>query len=109
MRRRWRCAASRWRNSAILSAPRRCCGAQQAYFPSLSAKVVGAARIRDTPAARLIGSGEEPSVRVDEIESALVSCSLFVDACRRAVCAFADSISLETRAVLFLLARALVD
>ncbi|HVA40291.1 MAG TPA: HTH domain-containing protein [Candidatus Binataceae bacterium] len=83
--------------------------AQQARIPSLTTEVEGAARILDTPAARLIARGDERLLRLDEIESLLASKALVVDACRRAVCHAGGLISLETRPVLFALARALAE
>ena len=80
--------------------------AHQAHIPSLTAEVEGAARVLDTPAARLISRDEERVLRLDEVESLLASKALIVDACRRAVCHAGSVISLETRPVLFSLARA---
>jgi hypothetical protein len=53
--------------------------------------------------------GDERVVRLDEIETVLASKTLVVDACRRAVCHGGKVISLETRPVLFALARALAE
>lgn len=83
--------------------------AHQAHIPSLTAEVEGAARVLDTPAARSIARGEERVVRLDEVESLLASTALVVDACRRAVCYGDQVISLESRPVLFALARALAE
>jgi hypothetical protein len=83
--------------------------AHQARIPSLTTEVEGAACILDTPAARLIARGDERLLRLDEIESLLASKALVVDACRRAVCHAGGLISLETRPVLFALARALAE
>jgi len=83
--------------------------AGQARIPSLAAEVEGAARVLDTPAARLIARGEVRVLRLDEIESLLASKVLVVDACRRAVCHAGRMISLETRPVLFALARGLAE
>src|SRR5271169_2685266 len=83
--------------------------AHQARIPSLTTEVEGAACILDTPAARLIARGNERLLRLDEIESLLASKALVVDACRRAVCHAGGLISLETRPVLFALARALAE
>jgi hypothetical protein len=81
--------------------------AHQAHIPSLDAEVEGAARALDTPAARSIRRGEEHLLWLDEVESLLASPALVIDACRRAVCHAGRMISLETRPVLFALARAL--
>jgi hypothetical protein len=83
--------------------------AHQARIPSLTTEVEGAACILDTPAARLIARGNERLLRLDEIESLLASKALVVDACRRAVCHAGRLIVLETRPVLFALARALAE
>ena len=83
--------------------------AHQVHIPSLTAEVEGAARALDTPAARSIARGEERVLRLDEVESLLASTALVVDACRRAVCQAGKVISLETRPVLFALARALAE
>ena len=83
--------------------------AQQVHIPSLTAEIEGAARALDTPAARSIARGEERVLRLDDVESLLASTALVVDACRRAVCQAGKVISLETRPVLFALARALAE
>jgi hypothetical protein len=83
--------------------------AHQAHIPSLDAEVEGAARALDAPAARSIARGGERVLRLDEVESLLASTALVVDACRRAVCHAGMVISLETRPVLFALARALAE
>ena len=83
--------------------------AHQARIPSLTAEVEGAARALDAPAARSIARGEERVLRLDEVESLLASTALVVDACRRAVCHAGMVLSLETRPVLFALARALAE
>jgi hypothetical protein len=83
--------------------------ARQARIPSLTTEVEGAAHLLDTPAARHIARGVERLLRLDEIEALLTSKVLVIDACRRAVCHAGDVISLETRPVLFALARALAE
>ena len=83
--------------------------AHQAHIPSLTVEVEGAARVLDTPAARLISRDEERVLRLDEVESLLASKALIVDACRRAVCQAGKVISLETRPVLFSLACGLAE
>jgi hypothetical protein len=83
--------------------------AHLAHIPSLTVEVEDAARVLDTPAARLMARGDERVVRLDEIETVLASKTLVVDACRRAVCHGGKVISLETRPVLFALARALAE
>jgi hypothetical protein len=83
--------------------------ARQAHIPSLIAEVEGAAHVLDTPAARLIALGDERVLRLDEVELLLASKALVVDACRRMVCDAGSVISLETRPVLFALARILAE
>ena len=83
--------------------------AHQAKIPSLDAEVEGAARALEAPAARSILRGEERVLQLDEVESLLASTALVVDACRRAVCHAGRVTSLETRPVLFALARALAE
>lgn len=83
--------------------------ARRAGIPSLLAEVQTAALAFDTPAARLIARGEERLLRLADVEGLLSSQTLVVDACRRLVCYCGGVISLETRPVLFLLARALAE
>lgn len=83
--------------------------ARQARIPSLLAEVESTALVLDTPAARLIARGEERLLQLDDIETLLASKTLIVDACRRVVCHSGKVISLETRPVLFALARALAE
>ncbi len=83
--------------------------AHQAHISSLTAEVEGAARVLHTPAARLIARDEERVLWLDEVESLLASKALVVDACRREVCHAGRVILLETRPVLFALARALAE
>lgn len=83
--------------------------AREARIPSLAAEVESAARVLDTPAARLIAHGEARPLRLDDIEQLLESKLLVVDACRHLVCHAGATISLETRPVLFKLARALAE
>jgi hypothetical protein len=83
--------------------------AQQARIPPLLAEVESASLVLDSPAARLIAHGKEQLLRLGDIETLLVSKALVVDACRRVVCHSDTVISLETRPVLFALARALAE
>jgi hypothetical protein len=83
--------------------------ARQARIPPLLAEVEGAALVLDTPAARLIARGRERLLRLDDIETLLASKALVVDACRHVVRHAGKVISLETRPVLFTLARALAE
>ncbi len=83
--------------------------AHQARIASLLAEVESAARILDTPAARLIAHSKVQILLLDDIEVLLGSKALVVDACRRLVCCAGEVISLETRPILFVLARALAE
>ena len=83
--------------------------ARQARIPPLLAEVESAALVLDTPAARLIVRGKERLLRLDDIETLLASKALVVDACRHVVSHSGKVISLETRPVLFALARALAE
>ncbi len=81
--------------------------AREARIPALSAEVESAARILDTPAARLIARGDERPLQLEEVEALLASKALIVDACRHTVRHAGKVISLARRPVLFALARAL--
>jgi tetratricopeptide (TPR) repeat protein len=83
--------------------------ARAARIPSLQAEVERTALVLDAPAARLIARGKEQLLRLDEIETLLMSNVLVVDACRHVVCRSGKVISLETRPILFALARALAE
>ncbi len=83
--------------------------ARQARITPLFAEVESAALLLDTPAARLIAGGDEQLLRLDDIEILLASKALVVDACRHVICHTGKVISLETRPVLFALARALAE
>lgn len=83
--------------------------ARQARIPPLLAEVESAVLVLNTPAARLIARGKERLLRLDDIETLLASKALVVDACRHVVCRAGKVISLETRSVLFALARALAE
>ena len=81
--------------------------ARQARIPALMAEVESAFLALNTPAARLIASGVERLLRLEEVEGVLASAAFIVDACRHVVRAGGTVISLATRPVLFALARAL--
>src|SRR5262249_36618286 len=83
--------------------------ARQARIPPLLAEVESAAVVLNIPAARLVARGKERLLRLDDIERLLASNALVVDACRHVVCHSGKVISLETRPVLFALARALAE
>jgi DNA-binding transcriptional ArsR family regulator len=81
--------------------------ASDARIPALTAEVESASRVLDTPAARLIASGEERLLLLEEVEASLASNALVVDGCRHVVRDARTVISLARRPVLFALARAL--
>jgi tetratricopeptide (TPR) repeat protein len=81
--------------------------AREANIPALAAEVEGASLVLNTPAARLIGRGEERPLLLEEVEALLASGALVVDACRHVVRDARTVVSLTTRPVLFALARAL--
>ena len=83
--------------------------ARQARIPALTAEVESASRLLDAPAARLLASGEERPLLLEEVEALLVSNALVVDACRHVVRQGRTRLSLATRPVLFALARALAE
>lgn len=80
-----------------------------AGIPALTAEVENAARLLNSPVARLIAHGEERPLLLDEVEALLGSTSLVVDACRYVVRGAGMSVTLATRPVLFTLARALAQ
>jgi hypothetical protein len=81
--------------------------AQHARIPALKAEVDNAFLVLNTPAARLIGSGEERLLLLEEVEALLASKAFVVDACRHVVRGENKVVSLAGRPVLFALARAL--
>jgi len=81
--------------------------ARLAGLPALLAEVESLARILDAPAARLIARGEARLLRLDEVEALLKSKAIVVDACRHVVRCSGETISLETRPVLFALVHTL--
>lgn len=83
--------------------------ARAAGIPALTAEVESATLVLDTPAARIIGRGEERLLRLEEVETLLGSKALVVDACRHAVRDARTVVSLATRPVLFALARAMAE
>jgi hypothetical protein len=83
--------------------------AQQARVPALMAEVESASRILNTPAARLIGRGNERLVLLEDVEALLASKAIVVDACRNLVRQADNLVSLARRPVLFALARALAE
>ncbi|MEP7065278.1 MAG: helix-turn-helix domain-containing protein [Gemmatimonadota bacterium] len=81
--------------------------ARLAGIPSLIAEVENAARVLDTPAARLITRHDERLLLLEDVEALQESGSLIVDGCRHVVRNLRAAVSLATRPVLFALARAL--
>ena len=81
--------------------------AHRANIPALTAEVESASRILNTPAARLISSGTDRLLVLDEVEALFASKALVVDACRNAIRNGGEITPLTTRPVLFALARAL--
>jgi hypothetical protein len=81
--------------------------ARHAGIPALTAEVESAARALNAPAARLIASGAERLLLLEEVEALQASKALVVDACRHVVRDPRAVVSLATRPVLFALARAL--
>src|SRR5437016_2946011 len=81
--------------------------AADARIAALTAEVESAFLVLDTPAARLIASGQERLLLLEEVEALLASNALVVDACRHAVRDARTVVSLARRPVLFALARAL--
>jgi hypothetical protein len=81
--------------------------ARHARIPALTAEVERACLILNTPAARLITTGEERLLSLDEVEALLAAKAFVVDACRHVVRDQHQVVSLATRPVLFALARTL--
>jgi tetratricopeptide (TPR) repeat protein len=81
--------------------------AHQAGIPSLRAEVESASRTLDTPAARLIASGTERPLLLEDVEALLSSKAFVVDACRHIVRQAGTVVSLTTRPILFALVHAL--
>jgi DNA-binding transcriptional ArsR family regulator len=81
--------------------------ARDARIPALTAEVESALLVLNTPAARLVASGAERLLLLEEVEALLATKALVVDACRNVVRHAGTVISLAKRPVLFALARAL--
>lgn len=99
--RRLRTQAAR---AALVRAAR---AAHAAAIPALTAEVEAAARLLDTPAARLIRQGDQIKLRLEEVKAILASPALVVDACRNLVRRGNTVVSLARRPVLFTLVRML--
>src|SRR5262245_35032902 len=76
-------------------------------IPALAAEVEHASRVLNTPAARLISSGAEKQLLLDDVEALFASNAFVIDACRHVVRDTDTVIPLATRPVLFALVRAL--
>jgi hypothetical protein len=83
--------------------------ARGASIPALVAEVEATALLLDRPAARLIAGGRERMLLLDEVEALLASKALIVDGCRLVIRQATKIVSLESRPVLFVLARALAE
>ncbi len=81
--------------------------ARHAAIPALTAEVENAFLVLNAPAARLMTSGEERLLLLEEVEALLASKAFVVDACRHVVRDENKVVSLARRPVLFALARAL--
>jgi hypothetical protein len=81
--------------------------ARDARIPALTAEVESASRVLNTPAARLLTSGEDRPLLLEDVETLLASKALVVDACRHVLRDARTVVSLARRPVLFALARAL--
>ncbi len=101
--RRLRTKAAR---AALARAERAACHAR---IPALTAEVESALLVLNTPAARLISSGDERLLLLEEVEALLASKAFVVDACRHVVRDESKVVSLAKRPVLFALARALSE
>jgi hypothetical protein len=102
MRRLWTRAA----RAALARAER---AARHARIPALTAEVESALLLLSSPAARLIASGEERPLLLEDVEALLASNAFVVDACRHVVRDENRVVSLARRPVLFALARALAE
>ena len=83
--------------------------ARAARIPALAAEVDSAALVLTSPAARLLASGQERLLVLEEVEALLASDALVVDACRHVVRRARTVVSLASRPVLFALARVLAE
>jgi len=81
--------------------------ARAAGIASLKAEVDSAAQMLTMPAARLIARGSEKPLLLADVEALLGSKALVIDACRHAMSLAGRTVGLDTRPVLFALARTL--
>lgn len=101
--RRIRSAAARRHLSRALGHARDSC------IPALVAEVEHALEALEAPAARAISTGHERALALAQVERLFASRALVVDGCRRAVHAPGSRVLLQTRPVLFALARVLAS
>jgi hypothetical protein len=83
--------------------------AREAGIPALTAEVESAARTLNAPAARLMLSGTQRPLLLDDVETLFASKTLVVDACRYVVRQEGKAVSLATRPILFALAQLLAE
>jgi DNA-binding winged helix-turn-helix (wHTH) protein len=101
-------AIRRLRTKAARAALTRAMGAaRQARIPALTVEVESAFLVLNRAAARLITSGEERPLLLEEVEALLASNAFVVDACRYVVRDGGKVVSLAKRPVLFALVRVL--
>ncbi len=81
--------------------------AHDARIPSLAAEVESAFLLLNAPAARLVTSGKERLILLDEVEVLQASNAFVVDACRNLLRDTSKVVSLAKRPVLFAIVRAL--
>ncbi len=81
--------------------------ARHARIPALTAEVESAFLALNAPAARLIASGREQLLRLEDVEALLATNALVVDASRHVVRDARTVVTLARRPVLFAIARAL--
>jgi biotin operon repressor len=79
--------------------------AEATGIAGLIAEAVAATRALDAPVAR---AGDRP-LKLDEVEALLASDALVIDACRHIVAERGEAAALQSRPVLFALARALAE
>jgi hypothetical protein len=83
--------------------------AREADNPALTAEVDSASLVMRTPAARLILRGTEHLLSLEGVEALFKTDVLVVDACRLVVRDSGGVVSLASRPILFVLARALAE
>src|SRR5260370_3966027 len=94
-------------NPARAALARAADAARQARIPALTPEVESAVLVLYPLTARLIASGEERLLLLEEVEAVLASKAFVVDACRYVVRSESKVVSLARRPVLFAPARAL--